>query len=96
MQKSPGEAALQVLPPLRSLTARPVFEAVEWERVFAVSQKQKSPGYHRGFLNSSGQRAYLPGGCPPSTSAAEKLNCRVRNGNGCFLLAMATRKLGAL
>ena len=46
----------------------------------------------RGFkVYLSGQRAYLPDPCGPSTSAAEELNCRVRDGNGCFLLAMATR-----
>lgn len=39
----------------------------------------------------SGQRAYLPSPCGLSTSAAEELNGRVRDGNGCDLLAMATR-----
>ena len=45
----------------------------------------------RGFKFLSGQRAYLAGPCGPTTSAAEELNCRVRDGNGCYLLAMATR-----
>src|SRR5271166_3099953 len=39
-----------------------------------------------------GRRAYLAGPCGPTTSAAEELNCRVRDGNGCGLLALAARK----
>ncbi len=42
-------------------------------------------------LYQSGQRASLAGRCQPTTFAAEGLNCRVRDGNGCFPLAMATR-----
>lgn len=57
-------------------------------------KSRKAPIFRwRLFLISylSGQRAYLPGPCGPSTSAAEELNCRVRNGNGCFLFAQVTR-----
>src|SRR5262245_40993502 len=54
-------------------------------------KKQKAP-LKGGFRDLSGQRAYLPDPHGPSTSAAEELNCRVRDGNGCFLLAMVTRK----
>ena len=43
------------------------------------------------FLNW--RRLTFPGGCPPSIISAEKLNCRVRYGNGCSLLAIATRLL---
>lgn len=39
------------------------------------------------------QRPTLPGGLPPSTIGAGGLNCRVRNGNGCFSAAMATGNL---
>ena len=40
------EAALKVLPPLRSLTARPVFEAVEWERGVSSNPKsRKAPAF---------------------------------------------------
>ena len=44
----------------------------------------------------SRRRPTLPGGLPPSTIGAGGLNCRVRNGNGCFPAAMATgnRALG--
>ena len=38
----------------------------------------------------SRRRPTLPGGLPPSTIGAGGLNCRVRNGNGCFPAAMAT------
>lgn len=54
--------------------------------------KQKSPSVEGPFKSYvSARRAYLPGSHPPSTSAAEELNDRVRNGNGCVLLAMTTR-----
>ena len=35
---------------------------------------------------------YSPTGNPRSTLAEETLHCRVRNGNGCCLLSMATGK----
>jgi hypothetical protein len=35
---------------------------------------------------------YSPMGKPHSTLDAEALHCRVRNGNGCYLLAMITGK----
>ena len=37
------------------------------------------------------RRPTLTGGEPPTTIGAEKLNFRVRYGNGCDLLAIATR-----
>ena len=42
---------------------------------------------------ASRQRPTLPRTCARSTIGAEGLNCRVRNGNGCFPLATATGKL---
>ena len=39
------------------------------------------------------QRPTLTGGEPPTTIGAEKLNFRVRYGNGCDLLAIAARLL---
>src|SRR5580692_5483460 len=49
----------------------------------------------RGDLvnEKSRRRPTLPGGLPPSTIGAGGLNCRVRNGNGCFPAAMATGNL---
>ena len=41
-------------------------------------------------IEKSRRRPTLPGGLPPSTIGAGGLNCRVRNGNGCFPAAMAT------
>jgi hypothetical protein len=38
------------------------------------------------------RRPTLPGGCPPSTIGAERLNCSVRNGKRCFPFAMRHRK----
>ncbi len=37
------------------------------------------------------QRPTLTGTCVPTTIGAEKLNFRVRDGNGCDLLAITTR-----
>ena len=42
-----------------------------------------------GFLNKSGNVLLSHGNCH-STIAAEELNGRVRNGNGCILLAITT------
>ena len=42
--------------------------------------------------NNSWQRPTLPHSHPCSTIGAEGLNCRVRNGNGCFPFAIVTRK----
>jgi hypothetical protein len=36
------------------------------------------------------RRPTLPGGLPPSTIGADRLNFRVRDGNGCDPVAMAT------
>jgi hypothetical protein len=47
----------------------------------------------RGSREKSRRRPTLPGGLPPSTIGAGGLNCRVRNGNGCFPAAMATGNL---
>src|SRR3954465_7897382 len=38
------------------------------------------------------QRPTLPQGCPYSTIGPEKLNFRVRDGNGCDLFGIAARK----
>ena len=46
-----------------------------------------------GALSYARQRPTLTGGQPPTTIGAEKLNFRVRYGNGCGLLAIAARHL---
>ncbi len=43
-----------------------------------------------GFLKEIRRRPTLPHGTPCSTIGAEELNFRVRDGNGCFLFAIAT------
>jgi hypothetical protein len=55
-------------------------------------RNEKSRPEGRLFLKNW-QRPTLPGGCPPSTIGAERLNGSVRNGKRCFPLAIAT-KLG--
>ena len=56
--------------------------------------RQKNPRDLRmrsgDFEKYSRRRPTLPPGCPGSTIGAEGLNFRVRNGNGCVPLAMAT------
>ena len=45
----------------------------------------------RTVVRKNRRRPTLPGGCPPSTIGAERLNCSVRNGKRCFPLAMRHR-----
>ena len=40
------------------------------------------------------RRSTLPRRCQRSTIDHEGLNCRIRNGNGCFPLCMGTPKIG--
>ncbi len=70
---------------------------VGWEQVFPSRSEgprhKKRPQPKLGpFNNLTGRRAYLARDYSLTTSAAEKLNCCVRDGNRCFLLAMITRK----
>ena len=44
-----------------------------------------------GCTKKNRQRPTLPGGCPPSTIGAERLNCSVRNGKRCLPFAMRHR-----
>ena len=59
-----------------------------------ASRGRTCDGAHRKAVGpvtaKSRRRPTLPGGLPPSTIGAGGLNCRVRNGNGCFPAAMAT------
>ena len=55
---------------------------------------QKKPLLLQGPLErKSLATCYSPGAFRPSTIAAEELNDRVRNGNGCDLLAIITRQI---
>jgi hypothetical protein len=54
-----------------------------------ISKYTKKTTY--GCLLFAWQRPTLTGTCVPTTIGAEKLNFRVRYGNGCDLLAIATR-----
>ncbi len=53
------------------------------------STKITVPGKERFFLCLA--TSYSHRGKPPTTIGAEKLNFRVRHGNGCDLLAIAAR-----
>jgi hypothetical protein len=56
-------------------------------------QTQKSQPLSRlAFSKKSWRRPTFPQGCPCSIIGAERLNFRVRNGNGCFPLASTTTK----
>ena len=59
------------------------------------SETKEKPPIHtdRGLSNYSRRRSTLPPALAGSTIDAEGLNCRVRNGNGCFPLAIATGNL---
>ena len=46
-----------------------------------------------GLYKDFRRRPTLPLSFPSSTIGAKELNFRVRNGNGCFLLAIATEKM---
>jgi hypothetical protein len=45
------------------------------------------------FFRLIRRRPTLPGGLPPSTIGDDELNYRVRNGNGCDFVSMATETL---
>jgi hypothetical protein len=55
-----------------------------------LSKKIPHPFLDEGFVKRIRRRPTLPPSRPGSTIGAEELNCRVRNGNGCSLLAIAT------
>ena len=80
-------------------TSWTISEAVEIFRsgdgALAAKKKTKAlEGLPQGpFRNTSRRRPTLPRTCARSTIGAEGLNCRVRNGNGCFPLATVTGKL---
>lgn len=59
-----------------------------------MSDLERKGGLHHKERKISGQRAILAGRRQPTTFAAEGLSFRVRDGNGRFPLAMATRKSG--
>ena len=52
----------------------------------------KAPGFYEKFR----RRPTLPHRTPCSTIGAEELNFRVRDGNGCFLFAIATENFKAM
>jgi hypothetical protein len=54
-----------------------------------TSQRKKAPPWVAGPSSKDRRRPTLPHGLPCSTISAERLNCRVRNGNGCVPLAKA-------
>ena len=60
-------------------------------RSSAETARERAPPADRGRSSSEiRRRPTLPGGLPPSTIGADRLNFRVRDGNGCDPVAMAT------
>ena len=59
----------------------------------AAGEKRKARSFERALVFIPRRRSTLPRSCPRSTIDAEELNFRVRNGNGCGLLAMAAGKI---
>ncbi len=61
---------------------------------YADAETRRCPPTGAGIVacaaRETRRRPTLPGGRPPSTIGAGGLNCRVRNGNGCFPAAMVT------
>ena len=60
---------------------------------WASLQNQKAPAINRddrGYIKIIRRRLTLPQGLPSSIISAQELNFRVRNGDGCGLLAIAT------
>ena len=55
--------------------------------------RQKGPAFGPGLFDLIGRLPGLPHTCACSTIGAERLNCRVRDGNGWDPLAMVTQKL---
>ena len=74
---------------------------LSWTRAVPARAAGALPRRSRGAIwrpserlsdNNPRRRPTLPHSHPCSTIGAEGLNCRVRNGNGCFPLAIATGK----
>ena len=59
-----------------------------------VPTREWSPARAGDHRDKSRRRPTLPGNLSPSTIGAGGLNCRVRNGNGCFPTAMVTGNYG--
>ena len=65
----------------------------ECERPAQTPQRRKPGSNDPGFLYKFfRRRPTLPHSLPCSTIGAKELNFRVRDGNGCFLFAIATEK----
>ena len=56
----------------------------------AENDEERRPVWEALFVRENRRRPTLPGHLYPSTIGAERLNFRVRDGNGCDPLAMAT------
>ena len=67
---------------------------MQWLPWEDFGEKKTLPGFREGFGEKRNRRRpTLPHSCPCSTIGAEELNFRVRDGNGCCLLAKATENL---
>jgi hypothetical protein len=65
-------------------------------QIAVSAPKKRRPHACAWGPHTSRRRPTLPGSYPPSTIGPERLNFRVRNGNGCFPLGMTTGKTAKL
>jgi hypothetical protein len=72
--------------------AKPHFKNFSWElvHIWAAGKQKSQEGEAFLARGEIRRRPTLPRDCPRSTIGAEELNDRVRDGNGCGLLAVAT------
>ena len=98
-----GRAATDVAPTRRTVGGRSAL-AARWTRGSTRGHVRRCYGHRPASAeNDEGRlpkeaplrceirrRPTLPGGLPPSTIGADRLNFRVRDGNGCDPVAMAT------
>src|SRR5713101_1050749 len=62
--------------------------------IFGLNRRARSCEWAREAQRISWRRPTLPGGYPPSTIGAVRLNGRVRDGTGCTPDAQATNRPG--
>ena len=66
---------------------------IVWWLLWMIVNKKAGIAYATPALKKFRRRPTLPHSCPCSTIGAERLNFRVRDGNGCLPFAIATENL---
>jgi hypothetical protein len=78
-----------LLEPCNPIERIPVTEDTLYE-ILHQNEKDPAPWAAGSFFRLIRRRPTLPGSLPPSTIGDDELNYRVRNGNGCDFVSMAT------